>query len=478
MDDFYFGSSSERRGLSKKGLIRKIGIGVYTSILDDEKLKEALQYNWALIVCHAFPNAVVTYRTAIEFRPSPNGYIFLASSKNKESNIGGITFKEIRSENIKSVTDTTGMMGAKVACPERAFLELYRLSRKAPSDDRYLDIGILEKRLEEILKDSGEDRLNAFRDKVKSISEELSLAESFKRLNSTIKGMLGSGSLEGQSTLVKNRGSKNSVDKEREILFEKLASDLSTQSPPDILETTNDHLHVTNKAFFESYFSNYIEGTEFLIEEAEDIVFHKNNSLDRPEDSHDISGTYNIVSDENFMRKPYSSCENFLDDLRYINEKIIPLRVDKNPGEWKSKSNKAGNSVFVNPSDVVGTLIKGYDIAQRLENAFLRGIFLAFVVSEVHPFTDGNGRTCRVILNRELKKSNFSTIIVPTVYRDDYVGALRQITRRGLSDGYYRMFLRAWKFSNLNFTNYQDIKSEIKSRNWFLEPSEGKIIEN
>ena len=83
MEDFYFGNGHLRRKLSKEGKLIKLAMGVYTSIAEQEKLERALNLNWALIVKHLFPNAVLSYRTALEFRPSPQGYIFLSSAKKK-----------------------------------------------------------------------------------------------------------------------------------------------------------------------------------------------------------------------------------------------------------------------------------------------------------------------------------------------------------------------------------------------------------
>jgi hypothetical protein len=40
--------------------------------------------------------------------------------------------------------------------------------------------------------------------------------------------------------------------------------------------------------FFEAYFSNFIEGTEFDVAEAADIVFNNVIPADRPEDAHDV----------------------------------------------------------------------------------------------------------------------------------------------------------------------------------------------
>ncbi len=54
---------------------------------------------------------------------------------------------------------------------------------------------------------------------------------------------------------------------------------------------------------------------------------------------------------------------------------------------------------------------------------------MMFVTSEVHPFLDGNGRLARVMMNAELTAKNQTKIIIPTVYRDDYLGALRKLSR-------------------------------------------------
>ena len=49
--------------------------------------------------------------------------------------------------------------------------------------------------------------------------------------------------------------------------------------------------------FYESYFSNYIEGTEFSIEEARSIVETQTPPAERPADGHDILGAYRCVVD-------------------------------------------------------------------------------------------------------------------------------------------------------------------------------------
>lgn len=72
---------------------------------------------------------------------------------------------------------------------------------------------------------------------------------------------------------------------------------------------------------------------------------------------------------------------------------------------------------------------------------------MMFLVSEVHPFLDGNGRIARVMMDAELSAKGLSKIIIPTVYREDYMGALRKQTRQQVADAYERTLLRAYEFS-------------------------------
>ncbi len=58
---------------------------------------------------------------------------------------------------------------------------------------------------------------------------------------------------------------------------------------------------IRHLAFFEAYFSNFIEGTEFMVEEAADIVFRGKRVPQRPADAHDILGTYQIVANSEEM---------------------------------------------------------------------------------------------------------------------------------------------------------------------------------
>jgi Fic family protein len=59
-----------------------------------------------------------------------------------------------------------------------------------------------------------------------------------------------------------------------------------------------------------------------------------------------------------------------------------------------------------------------------------------FIVSEVHPFNDGNGRLARLVMNSELSAAGEVRIMVPTLIRDEYLDCLREMTRAARTKPY------------------------------------------
>jgi Fic family protein len=125
---------------------------------------------------------------------------------------------------------------------------------------------------------------------------------------------------------------------------------------------------------------------------------------------------------------------------------------------------------------VHGTLKKGFDWYTLLKDPFAKAVYMMFLVSEVHPFMDGNGRIARVMMNAELSSKGLSKIIIPTVYREDYMGALRKLTRQQIADPYIRMMVRALEFSStLNHESMDEMEQYLKMCDAFKEPKEGKL---
>lgn len=87
------------------------------------------------------------------------------------------------------------------------------------------------------------------------------------------------------------------------------------------------------------------------------------------------------------------------------------------------------------------------------------------------------GQSARVMMNAELVKAEESKIIIPTVYQEDYIGALRKLTRREEPDTFIRMMERAHAFSeNVYGDNRDEMEAYLQRCNAFIEDTEGKLL--
>ena len=102
---------------------------------------------------------------------------------------------------------------------------------------------------------------------------------------------------------------------------------------------------------------------------------------------------------------------------------------------------------------------------------------MMYLVSEVHPFVDGNSRIARIMMNAELWTQNLVTIIVPTVLREDYLLALRALTRRGRPSPLVQLMVRAQRVSAIDFGSYPPVLRHLQERHWFAEPEEARLID-
>lgn len=109
----------------------------------------------------------------------------------------------------------------------------------------------------------------------------------------------------------------------------------------------------------------------------------------------------------------------------------MAARPEINPGEFKVKVNRAGNTEFVVPRLVRGTLVEGSRLLASIPPGTARAMMAMFLVSEAHPFNDGNGRLARLLMNAELSVVGACRIIIPTLFREEYMDCLRVLSREG-----------------------------------------------
>jgi hypothetical protein len=334
----------------------------------------------------------------------------------------------------------------------------------------------LEQRLEKILHANGEAEIDRLRDRAREIATELGWNAELKRLDALIGSLLGTRRGKLASAVGRARALGEPFDTPCLERLQLLFAELRTPTPA-IAESFTAPAHVRNKAFFEAYFSNYIEGTTFDVAEAEGIVFDKKIPANRPGDAHDVLGTFDVVSDPAEMRRTPGTFEELVELLTSRHARMLARRPEAVPGGFKTDVNRAGDTTFVHPDYVRGTLHKGWELCRDLTAGLPRAVFMAFLVSDVHPFVDGNGRVCRMMMNAELVAAGQSTIIIPTVYREDYLLALRALTRRNRPTPLVQALTRAQRFSHRDFSSYPAALADLTRHDWFREPDEAKIVD-
>ena len=223
-------------------------------------------------------------------------------------------------------------------------------------------------------------------------------------------------------------------------------------------------------------FSNFIEGTEFAIDEAVDIVFRGAVPSERPADAHDILGTWRIVSDSREMGRIPADAATLEALLKGRHATVMEGRPDARPGAFKQEANQAGPTVFVAPDLVTGTLAQGLGLCRSLETPFQRAVFMMFLIAEVHPFADGNGRTARIMMNAELAAAGEERIIVPTVYRANYLSALKALSQTGRPEPIIRMLDHAQRWTApVDWRSLEATRRELVHCNAFVDPDVAEV---
>ena len=458
----------------ERGHLRKLGSRLYTRNLreDPERL---VRRNWYNLIASYYPDAVIADRTALENKPAEDGSVFLISSKKRETSLPGLTFRPRAGP--EPIDSDRPFSGVRLASIPRAYLENLRGSRaRGGRLPRTLSRDELEQRLDALIRQQGEAAVNRLRDDARLIAPQLGYEAEADELHELIGSLLGTRDGDLTSAIGKARHAGQPFDPDRirlfEILFAALRDTLVERRPAP----ERDGEASATLAFFEAYFSNFIEGTEFTVEEAAEIVFEGVIPQERPADAHDVLGTFRIVSDLAHLKVLPSDFTGFRELLRRRHATVMEAREDKAPGAFKGRVNRAGNTVFVAPELVEGTLERGFAFLQALDDPFQRAVYMMVLVSEVHPFADGNGRIARIMMNAELVAYDQERIIIPTAYRTDYLGALRAFSHNGHTDPLIRMLDVAQSYTHqIDWGTLERARAVLAATNAFDGAADAKL---
>ncbi len=467
--------------LSKKvasGELKRIRQGIYTDA-PYEKINELVNKQWYKIVDYLYPSAIASHSTAETLKPV-NGLVYITANiqVRKKIKVADSLTIDVLPGNTKLLTEMF-MPELSRTAPARHLMENLQISHRDVNAPKSLGKIWVEESLSKLLDRHGEKELNKIRDLALKNAEKLKLNKEAKMLDGLIGAILSTQPINNlDSPQAIALAKKEPYDPHRITLFTDF-SDYLKRCEVDSAAYEYNTASWRHLSFYESYFSNYIEGTEFEIDEAEKIIFEKTNITNRKQDSHDVLAVYDLTSDYTEMATLPDNADELLNLLTERHAIIMKERPDKMPGILKSKANKAGDTLFVLPSHVEGTLSQAFSIYQSLPQGLHRAIFMQFLIAECHPFDDGNGRLARIMMNAELVATEQHKIIVPTVHRDSYLNGLRQATRSSKFRTLTKVFASLQAYSaSINWQDYGEARTTLQEHMADKLPDQGVAIFN
>ena len=460
--------------LKHEGRVKRLAPRIYTTNLTDSA-ENIIRRNLWTIAGNLWPGARLSHRTAFEYAPH-NGHVFLAYKYTRKICLPGVTVHFLSTPaSLESDYPFLGNLG--VSSLARAMLENLEPDKTQGGVAKCQDAESLESRLEAEFAAGGETALNKLRDDARVVASQTGHRREFDRLDRMIGALLSTRPADVLTSKVAlARAAGEPFDSARIELFGALLAKLNSTAFPDFPDSNVLQTSFSTFAFFESYFSNYIEGTVFELDEARRIVEAGVSIPSRDADSHDILGTFAIASNRAEMSRTAKDAEGFLELLRERHRVVMSGRPASRPGMFKTHDNRAGETHFVSVDCVRGTLKRGFDMARALRHPFARALFMLFMTSEVHPFEDGNGRISRLVMNAELVSAGQAKVIVPTVFRQDYIGALRRLSRNGDPDVLIAAMNRLRDFSRrLSCDSFDTARLQLEASSAFSD-DDGDIL--
>jgi hypothetical protein len=452
---------------AREGAVVALAEGIYVREKDPPAQAAIVRRNWSRIVGALVPGGVVSHRSAYVGGITPDNALFVSHPTrfNKKIELPGLTLYLVKGPSALPGDMPLGGDGLHFASRPRRLLE--NLGRSRGPRPRSAGAEAVEQMLVRILSANGEAELNRIRDAACDLAEPLGRQAEFEKLDGLIGALLASHAAGGLRTTEGRQVARGTpVDRDRMERFEILASRLRAEPLPRRPAIATEEPARANFAFLEAYFSNYVEGTEFGIEEAKAIAFEGRIVDARPKDSHDILGVFKLALQPPWRETVPQLGADFPGELAARHAMMMEQRPEAGPGRFKLEPNRAGSTWFVDPALVRGTLIEGSELARSVPDGLPRAIYLAFLVSEVHPFADGNGRMSRLTMNAELSRTGEARIIIPTLFHEEYVDCQRQLSRQNDPSGHIRAsaLMQAWTAS-FDYSDVDRLIAAVKRTN-------------
>ncbi len=452
--------------------MQRLAPRIYLDVSANEM--DIIRKNIFEIIGALYPGAVISHRSALETGLDVSKKHIVITHRNVgDRNLPGVVIHVLDGPGPQP-EDLQFVSGLYISSISRSWLECFQSRKKGKNDySKTFKKNELEERLDRWIALYGEEKFKKQINDAHILADRLGWQSEASRFQKVAGALLGTRSLKMLTTRIgKARGAGLAYDTTREEIFMPLIKELRLLGPglPIDRDLSRDEWAI--QCFFEAYFSNYIEGTIFTVEEAQAIVFDEKVPENRPE-GHDIIATYKILFPlaNNPKKIPQlTDYDSFETDLRQTHASLMATHPQNTPGEFKTKLNRVGDTIFVKPELVAGTLRRGFEYLGAFSEPIQRALFMKFLIAEVHPFPDGNGRLSRIMMNRELHAGHQWPIMIPTVYCIDYRSALRKLSLNKNSDAFLKVMIKAQCIAAfLDYHSLEQTRLELESYRAFKE---------
>lgn len=474
-----FASEATKARLSrwvKAGRAQRLAPGTYVvgAVLP---LADVVHHHRYELVAHFWPDGVVCAASALAggFAVGGELYVSVRGGRRAPLELPGMTIRPVAGPG-PLPGDTPMPAGLHMSGPARVLVENVEIGPGRPSRHR-AGLRAVEDRIDALARSGGVGRIQHVLEQLDGIAGAFE-ADAVGLVRDRLAAVLGTTTdAVLSSPLLAARLAGTPFDGHRISMIERLV-DILTERPPVPRPATAPHERWDWLPFFEAYFSNFIEGTRFEVAEARRIAIDGIPSAGRLEDAHDVAATYRLAVDPADRTAVPRNGDDLVALLSDRHRVLRAARPDKRPGHLKDRPNVAGGYEFVAPDLVVGTLLRGFAVLDRLHDPLARAVAMMALVTECHPFDDGNGRVARLTANAELSYAGEVRIVIPTVYRNNYLAGLNALsngTGKGAPLVAVLDFAQRWTGA-MDWSSYDGADAALHLCNAYLDPVQAETM--
>jgi len=187
--------------------------------------------------------------------------------------------------------------------------------------------------------------------------------------------------------------------------------------------------------------SNNIEGSKIPKERVIEIIQKGDTKY---ANRNEVKEVFNSIKAMQYLRNNYKFNEQSTKKIYSILTEELTLENNLNyPKGFKKINIVVGNSKTTNPKEVkseIKDLFKWHKINRKVIHPLILAFDFHLKYESIHPFTDANGRTGRMIMNKILMQNYYNPIIIFKENKQAYFNAIEK-AREGKKQKYYEFMI-------------------------------------